>query len=355
MAMPCAAAIFRVEAKRRFRSTGRVAGRRVGAEAMQAGSRGADFHRRADAATAPTRCSCRKTCGIDESGRVVLPAGLKRGRQCAPRGRGYSRRHRRAEGRPAPAAAGCRARGGVRADPARRDAGASASRCSRPATNWSRRERRAQPAQLFDSNRFMLMAMLQAARLRGQRSRHFARRSRLAGGRAEAGGRPPRPDADHRRRFDRRGGSRQGQRRKRRLAGAVADGDQARTSGGDGNHRRHAVHRTCPAIRWRVLSPSSMWCGRRCWRCRARQPRSWFRCRCAPPSATRRRSAAANMSASTLRKGQDGALEAIKFPREGAGLLSSLVDTDGLVELGERHQGRARRGRIPGYADRCRA
>ncbi len=28
-------------------------------------------------------------------------------------------------------------------------------------------------------------------------------------------------------------------------------------------------------------------------------------------------------------------LEAIKFPHEGAGLLSSLVDTDGLVELGE--------------------
>src|SRR4051794_36596067 len=37
----------------------------------------------------------------------------------------------------------------------------------------------------------------------------------------------------------------------------------------------------------------------------------------------------------TLRKGNDGALEAIKFPREGAGLLSSLADTDGLVELGE--------------------
>jgi molybdopterin molybdotransferase len=37
----------------------------------------------------------------------------------------------------------------------------------------------------------------------------------------------------------------------------------------------------------------------------------------------------------SLRRGQDGALEAIKFPREGAGLLSSLVDTDGLVELGE--------------------
>jgi len=37
----------------------------------------------------------------------------------------------------------------------------------------------------------------------------------------------------------------------------------------------------------------------------------------------------------TLRKAADGALEAVKFPREGAGLLSSLVDTDGLVELPE--------------------
>jgi molybdopterin molybdotransferase len=36
-----------------------------------------------------------------------------------------------------------------------------------------------------------------------------------------------------------------------------------------------------------------------------------------------------------LRQAGDGMLEAIKFPREGAGLLSSLVDTDGLVELGE--------------------
>jgi len=36
-----------------------------------------------------------------------------------------------------------------------------------------------------------------------------------------------------------------------------------------------------------------------------------------------------------LRQASDGVLEATKFPREGAGLLSSLVDTDGLVELGE--------------------
>jgi molybdopterin molybdotransferase len=37
----------------------------------------------------------------------------------------------------------------------------------------------------------------------------------------------------------------------------------------------------------------------------------------------------------SLRKAPDGELEVTKFPREGAGLLSSLVDTDGLVELGE--------------------
>ena len=37
----------------------------------------------------------------------------------------------------------------------------------------------------------------------------------------------------------------------------------------------------------------------------------------------------------SLRQAESGGLEAVKFPREGAGLLSSLVDTDGLVELGE--------------------
>ena len=36
-----------------------------------------------------------------------------------------------------------------------------------------------------------------------------------------------------------------------------------------------------------------------------------------------------------LRRAEDGALEVTKFPREGAGLLSSLADTDGLVELAE--------------------
>jgi molybdopterin molybdotransferase len=36
-----------------------------------------------------------------------------------------------------------------------------------------------------------------------------------------------------------------------------------------------------------------------------------------------------------LSRREDGVLEARKFPREGAGLLSSLIETDGLAELGE--------------------
>ncbi|MEH6719661.1 MAG: gephyrin-like molybdotransferase Glp [Aurantimonas endophytica] len=37
----------------------------------------------------------------------------------------------------------------------------------------------------------------------------------------------------------------------------------------------------------------------------------------------------------TIRRADDGSVETVKFPREGAGLLSSLVETDGLVELRE--------------------
>ena len=37
----------------------------------------------------------------------------------------------------------------------------------------------------------------------------------------------------------------------------------------------------------------------------------------------------------TLRRAEDGAWEAVKFPRQGSALLSSLVDTDGLVELSD--------------------
>lgn len=52
----------------------------------------------------------------------------------------------------------------------------------------------------------------------------------------------------------------------------------------------------------------------------------------------------------SLREGGEGILEAVKFPREGAGLLSSLVDTDGLVELGE-EVATVKPGQMVGFLD----
>jgi molybdopterin molybdotransferase len=37
----------------------------------------------------------------------------------------------------------------------------------------------------------------------------------------------------------------------------------------------------------------------------------------------------------SLRRAADGVVEAVKFPRDGAGVITSLTETDGLVELGE--------------------
>jgi molybdopterin molybdotransferase len=36
-----------------------------------------------------------------------------------------------------------------------------------------------------------------------------------------------------------------------------------------------------------------------------------------------------------LRRGVDGTIEAVKHPQEGAGIITSLTETDGLVELSE--------------------
>ncbi len=78
-----------------------------------------------------------------------------------------------------------------------------------------------------------------------------------------------------------------------------------------------------------------MWCARPCWRWRAPRNSRWCRCRFARLSAYKKKIARREYVRVNLRRAADGALEAAKFPREGAGLLSSLVDTDGLVELGE--------------------
>jgi molybdopterin molybdotransferase len=50
----------------------------------------------------------------------------------------------------------------------------------------------------------------------------------------------------------------------------------------------------------------------------------------------------------SLTLGADGVLEAQKFPREGAGLLSSLTQSDGFVELRE-HITRVEPGQSVGF------
>lgn len=52
----------------------------------------------------------------------------------------------------------------------------------------------------------------------------------------------------------------------------------------------------------------------------------------------------------SLNAGADGVREATKFLREGAGLLSSLVDTDGLIELGEETT-EVKPGQLVGFLD----
>jgi Molybdopterin biosynthesis enzyme len=36
-----------------------------------------------------------------------------------------------------------------------------------------------------------------------------------------------------------------------------------------------------------------------------------------------------------LRRGANGDVEAVKYPKDGAGIITSLTETDGLVELDE--------------------
>ena len=269
-----------------------------------------------------------------EGGKVVVPAGLKPGANVRPAGEDIALGHPalKAGQRLRPQDIALAAAFGL--------TGIDVIRRIRVAV-FSTGDELASPgeargaAQLFDSNRFMLIAMLRRLGCEVSDAGIFGdERASLANGLKQMA-------ADHDLLLT-TGGVSTGEEdhvkasgRERGLAGAVADGDQARPSGGDGDHRWNAVHRIARQSRWRVSSPSSMWCGRPFSRCQARGRSRWCRCRFAPPSATRRKSRAANMSASACARPRDGALEAVKFPREGAGLLSSLADTDGLVELGE--------------------
>jgi hypothetical protein len=127
-----------------------------------------------------------------------------------------------------------------------------------------------------------------------------------------------------------------GRDRGRGQAGLLAAGREAGAAGGDGRGegRRASGWWGCPAIPWRRSSPSCIWCGRWCcaWRARRRD-------RCCAASARadfayRKKLGRREYVRVTLRETPEGLL-AEKFPREGAGLLTSLTQSHGFAELPE--------------------
>ena len=270
---------------------------------------------------------------IDDAGRVVLPAGLKAGANVRPAGEDIARGHialksgRRLRPQDVALAA---AFGLTRLDVVRRLRVAVFSTGNELASPGSAR---AAP-QLFDSNRFMLMAMLRRLGceisdlgiLRDEREslssslKQAARRHDLilTSGGVSTG------EEDHVKASVENAGSlvlwRMAIKPGRPVAMGVIDGTPL--IGLPGNPVAsfvtfvHVVRPTVLALggaRPEPLTPMPV--------------RAAF--------TYKKKSGRREYVRVTLRKGADGSLEVIKFPREGAGLLSSLVETDGLAELGE--------------------
>ena len=255
MAMRCATRDLdrqgRDEARR---SSDRVTAGSAAARAARRGRGDPHLHRRADAGTAPTPCSCRRTCAPRAAPSSCRP-GLKRGANRRLAGEDVRKRRGRAAGRPAARRAGRGARRRARPDRTRRCGGACGSRCSRPATRSSSRARRGPPPALYDANRYLLDGLLDRLGaevtdlgiLRDDPDALDARDRRR--------GARPRPGADLRRRLDRRSRSCARRGREDRQAGVLARRDQAGTAGGDGRDPGPAAtarrSSACRAIRSR--------------------------------------------------------------------------------------------------------
>ena len=58
-------------------------------------------------------------------------------------------------------------------------------------------------------------------------------------------------------------------------------------------------------------------------------------CRSVPAFAYRKKKDRREYVRVTLKRGVDGEVEAVKHPQDGAGILTSLTETDGLLEFPE--------------------
>ncbi len=270
---------------------------------------------------------------IDEAGRVVLPPGLKAGANVRPAGEDIPRGHvALAAGRrlrpqdiATAAAFGLTALEVVR----RLKVGVFSTGDELAAPGTARGE-----AQLFDSNRFMLMAMLRRLGcdvgdlgiLRDARAPLAAALKRVAGeydlilttGGVSTG------EEDHVRAAVESVGSlilwRMAIKPGRPVAMGIIDGTPL--IGLPGNPVASFVT-FVHVVRPTVLALSGA------------IPRPLLPMPVRAAFSYKKKSGRREYVRASLVKTADGTLEAVKFPREGAGLLSSLIETDGLIELAE--------------------
>jgi molybdopterin molybdotransferase len=270
---------------------------------------------------------------IDDAGRVVLPPGLKTGANVRPAGEDISEGHlamtsgRRLRPQDIALAA---AFGLPQLDVVRRLRVAVFSTGDELASPGTKRT----AAQLFDSNRFMLMAMLRRLGcevsdlgiLRDERT-SLARALKEAAGRHDlilTTGGVSTGEEDHVKAGVESAGSlvlwRMAIKPGRPVAMGIIDG--APFIGLPGNPVASFVT-FVHVVRPTVLALSGA------------KPAPLIPMPVRAAFKYRKKSGRREYVRVTLRKAADATLEAIKFPREGAGLLSSLVETDGLIELGE--------------------
>ena len=91
----------------------------------------------------------------------------------------------------------------------------------------------------------------------------------------------------------------------------------------------------CRAIRSRRSSPSRAWCGRCCCGSPARRPEPLTALPVRLAFAYKKKTGRREYVRVALRRAADGTIEAVKHPQEGAGVITSLTETDGLAELAE--------------------
>ena len=199
-------------------------------------------------------------------------------------------------------------------------------------------------AAIYDANRYLLERIAGAARRRGDRSRHSAPTIPTCWRARWPRRRPARSGAHVGRRLHRRSRPCARRGRAHRQPGVLARRHQAGPAGGHGRDPR-APRKTCrdsgaafvglpgnPVAVFvtfvRVVKPLLR-------RLAGARPQSLMPLPVRAAFAYRKKKDRREYVRVALRRAADGELEAVKHPQDGAGILTSLTETDGLLEFPE--------------------